>query len=449
MVVVIRDAPFPVGKDVRLVLTGQILRIAEALVGARVAFFVLPDSDASALTGPLEASLRGRARVLRGGLPRPASQRPNERLARLERIADDANGSLVAVRARVLAGCAGEPEQADYDAFRRSVLAALDEHERSVAEDGRAIADAVLALVAGDATAALLANGILSSAISARLAERGAGYVVVQPRALDRLVPDYGIWRAAMGTVVPEAAPEARCGKLPSLDPWFRGFAPLSNALARDGSWDVLRQAVESPQPARVGSDAPLRDVLVRAADALSAVLPHAPPAAEALRDPAAAVARIDLRELPANIDRAMSYDALHDSLKAAPWLATLDIEEVAVVLAHELVHAEDARRAARALGCTLDRYALTVDALPPSSAATLRLTLEDRAFRVEIEVARALGIALPSVAEADRVVGSPRATPPERLRATIARLDAAFGDPERWLAAVAATIPGAASCGP
>ncbi|MEQ1506453.1 MAG: hypothetical protein ABMB14_29770 [Myxococcota bacterium] len=137
-----------------------------------------------------------------------------------------------------------------------------------------------------------------------------------------------------------------------------------------------------------------------------------------------------------------MSYDPLYDTLEVDGWVAELPIDEVAAVLAHELVHVRDLRRVAGALGTDPAGWALLHDTLPRGVMRGVTVTAEDRALRVELEVVDVLGVSLPETAAAQRIIADPASSRRDRLRATLAVLQSTGEGTARWVEAIRSLVP-------
>ena len=392
--------------------------------------------EVAAVAGALEAR---RVPTLRTDEPGGALA-PEERLASacacaldsLDAIARDSadpRGEVALLRGLVLEGLADGPARDRYADERDRLLGAVDEYDRAVQDRGRAIAEGALRYAAHHSlrAVALVAGGHYAATIARRAADAGAGVVVAEPHFYGRLVRDYALWLADLRARVPAPADDE--DGLPALAPWIDVLRPYAEAL---GDAPDLHVAPGAP----LGPDDALSAAVARAADRLAAALPAAPLAAAVVGDPRATLAGV-----------ALCYGYGGDALARAdgtyllttPAAKALDGDELAALLAHELVHVRDLEQIAGALGRAPGAVPALIAELPAAARAGLELVLQDRAYRVELEVAAALGLRPPGAAAAGDASAARRAaaSAARRYRESLAAFRAARSDPVRWLDAI------------
>lgn len=331
----------------------------------------------------------------------------------------------------VVAGIAPADAVRAWQALREDGLARYDLAEGLLAETGAHLAATALA---EDGPVVLGVPGPAAPTTVAELQAAGATLVHVRPGDLGGL-PDLDLWRAGLRAGLPATVPPE--GDLPSLAGWMEALRPHAAAVARWEDREEVRRAILAEvggPPAELPPADPRRAAVTEAARRLQGQIPVLP-------DPEALLATVRLCDRP-KPGTAMSYDALFDAIKVGDWVLELDPDLVAVVLAHELVHAHDAHGAAASLGTDPAGWALLLDTLPLGVGASVTLATEDRAYRVEAGLLDALGDGLPSAAEAERIRSDREAPPPDVLRSTLAALHATPVGTVEWLQLVSDLTP-------
>jgi hypothetical protein len=364
---------------------------------------------------------------------------PDPALAPLRRFAGltEARATpLAGLRDMVLANAAPNDARRGWDDLRAESLRRFDAFEATASERGERLADAALGL---DATPLVAVPPMAVGAALSRVRAEGRAVIVVRTAALDGL-HDPPVWWARLRAALPAPAPAE--GRLPAFTPWVEALRPHVAALTTWDEAEAIRADIRAqvgPPPPELSADDPRRAAVLAAAHRLRDGLVPGLDATTVLGDPVATVGTLRLCERPM-VDTPMSYDPLFDVLKVDAWVADLPVDLVAVVLAHELVHVHDIRAAAASLGTDTAGWAFAHDTLPLGVARGISLLEEDRAFRAEIELVRAWSVTVPSVADADRDLGSD-ATPEARLRATLGLLGDQPGS-LHWMQVLADLIP-------
>ena len=235
-----------------------------------------------------------------------------------------------------------------------------------------------------------------------------------------------------------EPAPPA----LPPIDPAIQALDAEVARIREPGAIDGLRRRFGARRPTLV-SDAAVEEKVRLAVDRLGAAVTADPVVARAL---GGALDRADGIEILADDDPegALRYDTLHDAMQIPSCVADWPQDLLATAVAHELVHESDHRDIAAGLGLTTEELALLMDSLAGSPKERLHvIDLEDRALRVELRVARALGVRLPTpdgVPVSRPEAGCP--IHPDDLLFTLARLAAVEARPTDWNAALDRLFP-------
>ena len=339
---------------------------------------------------------------------------------------------LAGLRDMVLSGAAPQRALAQYTRLREGSFVRFDELSAELTAHSQLLVDVA---ISESGPVVLGVPALAARETAAQLSVAGATFAVVRPAELAAL-PDGAMWWAGVRAALPPLlAPEEG---LPSFGAWREALGP---AVAAVSAWEDAAHvrkdiaAAVGQRPVALADDDPRRALLRKAAERLSAH-PH-----PAIGDPVAVLEGLVLCERPLQ-GAPMSYDPWFDVLKVDRWVQELPIELVAVVLAHELVHVRDLRAAASQLGTDLAGWSLIHDTLPPGVMRGVTFLAEDRAFRVENELAESLGVALPLPEEASRIIETERASQPERLRATLSVLRAAGPGTLPWMEQLARMVP-------
>jgi hypothetical protein len=131
--------------------------------------------------------------------------------------------------------------------------------------------------------------------------------------------------------------------------------------------------------------------------------------------------------------DALLRYDILHDTLKVPRCAVAYPRNLLATALAHELVHAGDHAVIARRLELDRAAEALMLDLVGVEAFARERAVLEERACRIELRVARALGVAIRRPTRPPRRVPGCLMTHEHLLHALAAFEAAEAGPPGAW----------------
>jgi len=237
----------------------------------------------------------------------------------------------------------------------------------------------------------------------------------------------------------PDPLPEparARAGGLPPLDAAIQ-------ALSAE-RWR-LRGASVGPRPSSFvevegGVDLPVQGAIERLRP-VAAADPLLAPLASAL-DRAS--------NLPIFIDEGaratLRWEASTGELRVPGCATAWPRDVLATAVAHELVHEADHREIAAGLSISEETLAqLLTDLAGRPETRVHFVDLEERAFHVELRVARALGLRIPPPGEAPAPSAEPSAdcrVQASDVLALLSRLAAAQGDPAAWAALMDRMFP-------
>ena len=383
-----------------------------------------PDTGLAALAAqPLERRREIVLRGLRAGIQedpaRLLAQTAPERIHLVE-VAGDARtplhklnnvvrqlhppGTRPWMRRRV-ALATGDGRDGDYGNVRRTGL--------QRAANGRQAVDDLLGRVhahAHDGTIVVV-PAVLAVEVAEHLEGHGVGGALFAPTRAGQHLWDAPMWWSLVTAGLPPA------DRSDPMAAWAEALQPHAAALAQwRGRPQLLREIDHRTAPVTE----PSREVARVVRRALREV-------ERSGHDPRTHPSPLPIVVLD-DPELAMSYDAFHHRLKVAPWVTEVDPALVLVMLVHELVHVEQVAQLAAAFAGTPRDVALVLDTVGIGIASGLRATMEDLAYRTELEVAEAIGLTLPAPG------GSEGTTPEDRLRHMLARLGALpYGSPD-WL---------------
>ena len=239
-----------------------------------------------------------------------------------------------------------------------------------------------------------------------------------------------------------DVAPAPPSTALPPLDPAIQALGAEVRRIRGPEAIAELRRRLDR-RASTLESDAEVEEKVRGAIDRLGAAIRTDPVVSTAL---GGAVDRADAMAVFADDDpeASLRYDALRGAIQIPRCAAEWPVDLLATAIGHELVHEADHRDVAAALGLSTEELALLMGDLAGSTRGRLHvIDLEDRALRVELRVARALGVALPSpdaVPTARPEAGCPMH--PDDLLFTLARLQAVERDRAAWSAALDRLFP-------
>jgi hypothetical protein len=198
---------------------------------------------------------------------------------------------------------------------------------------------------------------------------------------------------------------------LPSLEPMIDHLRRQRWRIETPGAREAARRTFDIPSPALRRDDraeALVRTAIEQLVETLAsapAIAPHLGPALD--RSPAMGIV---VDEEPESVLR---YDGLHDVLKVPRCTLDFPPRLLALVVSHELMHAADHLVIAAGLDLDPEGTALLQDIVGMDALAGERTRLEERACRIELQVAYALGIEI-----------RPPAGPPRRVRGCLMTAD-------------------------
>lgn len=370
-------------------------RVADAAPDAALVASLRAAGVRDVVTDVPSATFDGLDVVVHAVAPSPDPNLPG--LRRLAGTIEQRETQLAALRDLVLAGAAPPEPARAWAGLREESLRRFAETEAAAAARGVRLVDA-----SPPAATLVLVPGVASAAAAERGRQLGRAVVVVRPKPMADLF-DPPVWWARVRAGFPPSLPPE--GRLPSFAPWVEALGPHVAALRTWDEAEAVRADIRSqvgPPPPELGPDDPRRAAVLAGARRLREVLVPGLDATAVLGDPVVTVAGLTLCERPMR-DTVMSYDPLFDVLKVEDWVAELPVDQVAVVLAHELVHVRDVRVSAGALGTDPAGWAFAHDTLPLGVGRGVAMLQEDRAYRVELELVAAMGLPLPTPEEAER----------------------------------------------